>query len=127
VQPRKNIIKDIEIRNNMSGIVLITDEAAEQIKRLIHNRNKDTIGIRIGVKKAGCSGLKYTFEYTDVKYEHDEEVTDKGVTIFIQPKALLHIVGTTLDYKETRVSAGFNFINPNEKGRCGCGESFYTN
>lgn len=108
------------------NIISITNAAAERIKFLISKRNKLTAGIRIGVKSGGCSGLAYTFEYADVKNPADEEVVDKGVVIFIAQKAVLYLVGTELDYKDEKVKSGFVFLNPNEKGKCGCGESFYT-
>ncbi|WHQ46603.1 MAG: iron-sulfur cluster assembly accessory protein [Candidatus Midichloria sp.] len=110
----------------MRNIISITKTAANRIKALIAQRNKVTAGIRIGVKQGGCSGLAYTFEYVDEKNPADEEVVDKDVVIFIAPKAVLYLVGTELDYKDERVKSGFVFINPNEKGKCGCGESFYT-
>lgn len=109
----------------MAGPILqITENAAERVKLLLDKRDKPSVGIRIGVKSGGCSGLSYTFEYADQKNALDEVVVDKGVTILIEPKAVLHIVGTTLDFVDEKVKSGFVFNNPNAKAHCGCGESF---
>jgi len=101
----------------------MTDRAAERLRDLV-SKKPDKIGIRLGVKRRGCNGLSYTLNYADSKPENDEEVVDKGVTIFIEPMALFHLVGTVMDWEETPLAAEFTFNNPNEKGRCGCGESF---
>lgn len=106
------------------AIISVTDAAAEKIKSIISKREKETLGIRVGVKKGGCSGLEYVFEFSDQEKVGDEKVNDKGVTIFIDPAAILYLIGTTLDYHEDIKKSGFTFVNPNEKGRCGCGESF---
>lgn len=106
------------------AILKITDNAAERVKFLLEKREKPSVGIRIGVKSGGCSGLSYTFEYADQKNPLDEVIEDKGVTILVEPKAVLHIVGTTLDFVDEKVKSGFVFNNPNAKGHCGCGESF---
>ena len=105
-------------------VITITDNAAERIKFLISKREKPSLGIKVGVRSGGCSGLAYTFEYAEVKGQFDEEVEDKGVKVLIDPKALMYLIGTKLDYVDEEVKSGFVFINPNEKGRCGCGESF---
>ena len=76
--------------------------------------------------KAGCSGLSYTLEYADQKSEFDETVEDNGVTIFVDPKAVMFLIGTEMDFVEDKLKSGFVFSNPNEKGRCGCGESFHV-
>ncbi len=105
-------------------ILSITDDAAERIKILIAKRDKPTVGIKVGVKQGGCSGLSYTFEYCDQKGEFDETIEDKGVVVIVDPKAVMFIIGTTLDFVDEKVKSGFVFINPNESGRCGCGSSF---
>ena len=111
----------------MAGHILtLTDAAAERVKALIASRGKQTAGVRVGIRSKGCSGLSYTLEFADEKGAHDEVVEDKGVTVFIDPKATLFIIGTQMDYVEDKLQSGFVFTNPNEKGRCGCGESFHV-
>jgi iron-sulfur cluster assembly protein len=107
-------------------IINITDTAAEQIKNLISNHEKPVLGIRISIKSGGCSGLSYSFEYAYEQKPTDEIVEDKGISIFIEQKAVIYLLGTTLDYIDQKVRSGFVFINPNEKGRCGCGSSFHV-
>ena len=104
----------------------VTDAAAERVKSLLQQRGKESAGVRIGVRTAGCSGLSYTLEYANEKAEFDEIVEDNGVTIFVDPKAVLFLVGTEMDFVEDKLKSGFVFSNPNEKGRCGCGESFHV-
>jgi len=104
----------------------VTDAAAKRIQALLTQRGKPSAGIRIGVRARGCSGLTYTLEYADEKGKLDEVVQDKGVTILIDPKATMFIIGTEMDYVEDKIQSGFTFRNPNEKGRCGCGESFHV-
>jgi iron-sulfur cluster assembly protein len=104
----------------------LTDAAAERIRALLSKRGKPAVGIRIGVRSRGCSGLTYTLEYADEKGKLDELVQDKGVTVLIDPKASMFIIGTEMDYVEDKLQSGFTFRNPNEKGRCGCGESFHV-
>jgi len=104
----------------------VTDAAAQRIQALLARRSKPSVGVRIGVRSRGCSGLSYTIEYADEKAKFDEVVEDKGVTILIDPKAVMFILGTEMDYVEEKLQSGFVFRNPNEKGRCGCGESFHV-
>jgi iron-sulfur cluster assembly protein len=110
----------------MKQAMTVTDAAAERIKALMSKRGKPSAGIRIGVRSRGCSGLTYTLEYADDKGKYDEIVQDKGVTIIIDPKASMFIIGTEMDWIEDKLQSGFAFRNPNEKGRCGCGESFHV-
>jgi iron-sulfur cluster assembly protein len=104
----------------------VTDSAAQRIQALLARRGKPSLGIRVGVRSRGCSGLTYTLEYADEKGKFDEVVQDKGVTILIDPKATMFIIGTEMDFVEDKLQSGFTFRNPNEKGRCGCGESFHV-
>jgi iron-sulfur cluster assembly protein len=106
--------------------MMVTDAAAERIKALLARRGKPSLGIRVGVRSRGCSGLTYTLEYADEKGKFDELVEDKGVTILIDPKATMFILGTEMDFVDDKLESGFKFTNPNEKGRCGCGESFHV-
>jgi len=104
--------------------VQLTDAAAARVKELIAKSDKPVIGLRVGVKTRGCSGMSYVVEYAEEKKPFEEEVEDKGVKILIDPTALMFIVGSTMDYRVGKLESGFVFENPNETGRCGCGESF---
>jgi len=104
----------------------LTGSAVERVKALLDQRGKPSAGIRIGVRTKGCSGLSYTLEYADAKGPADEVVEQDGVTILIDPKASMFIFGTEMDFVEEKLQTGFVFRNPNEKGRCGCGESFHV-
>ncbi len=104
----------------------VTDSAARRIQALLTKRGKPSVGVRVGVRSRGCSGLSYTIEYADEKGKFDEIVEDKGVTVLVDPKAVMFILGTEMDYVEEKLQSGFTFRNPNEKGRCGCGESFHV-
>jgi iron-sulfur cluster assembly protein len=104
----------------------VTETAAKRIQALLAKRGRPSVGIRVGVRSRGCSGLTYTLEYADERGKFDEVVEDKGVTILIDPKAAMFILGTEMDYIEDKLQSGFAFRNPNEKGRCGCGESFHV-
>lgn len=104
----------------------VTEAAAERVRALLDKRGKPSAGVRIGVRSAGCSGLSYTLEYADERGAHDEVVEDHGVTLLIDPKASMFLLGTEMDYVEDKLQSGFVFNNPNEKGRCGCGESFHV-
>ena len=106
--------------------IQLTEAAAQRVQALLDKRGKPSIGIRIGVRSKGCSGLSYTLEYADKKEPMDELVEQHGVTVLIDPKATLFILGTEMDYVEEKLQSGFVFRNPNEKGRCGCGESFHV-
>ena len=110
----------------MPPLFTISDAAAAQIQTVIAMRDKPAEGIKIGVKSRGCSGLSYTLEYADEITKFDEVVEDKGVKVIIDPKATMFVIGTEMDYVEEKLSSGFTFNNPNEKGRCGCGESFHV-
>jgi iron-sulfur cluster assembly protein len=107
-------------------VMMVTPTAVERIKALIEGRGKPTAGIRIGVRSKGCSGLSYTLEFADSQQPMDEVVETSGVRLLIDPKASLFLIGTEMDYAEEKLKSGFVFKNPNEKGRCGCGESFHV-
>jgi iron-sulfur cluster assembly protein len=107
-------------------VMRVTPLAAERIKALIASRGKPTVGIRIGVRSKGCSGMSYTLEFADKQEPMDEVVEADGVKLLIDAKASLFLIGTEMDYEEEKLKSGFVFRNPNEKGRCGCGESFHV-
>lgn len=104
----------------------LTEAAAKRVQDLLSKRGKPSVGIRIGVRAKGCSGLSYTLEYADETNPFDEVVEHNGVTVLIDPKATMFILGTEMDWVEEKMQNGFVFRNPNEKGRCGCGESFHV-
>jgi iron-sulfur cluster assembly protein len=107
-------------------VMMVTPAAAERVKGLIDKRDKPTVGIRIGVRSKGCSGMSYTLEFADKQEPMDEVVETGGIRLLIDPKASLFLIGTEMDYEEEKLKQGFVFKNPNEKGRCGCGESFHV-
>ena len=104
----------------------VTEAAAQQIKTLMERSGKPAIGLRIGVSPKGCSGLSYKMEFAEERDPLDEVVETMGVCVLIDPKATMFILGTELDYVADKMQTGFVFRNPNEKGRCGCGESFHV-
>ncbi len=104
----------------------LTDAAADRVKALMSKAPDAMIGLRIGVKARGCSGLSYDVQYASEKMKFDEVVEDKGVTVLIDPAAVMFLIGSEMDYVDDKFQTGFVFRNPNEKGRCGCGESFHV-
>ena len=104
----------------------LTDAAADRVKHLIDEQEKSEAVLRISVRTQGCSGLAYSMEYADAPLPMDELVEDKGVKICVDPLATMYLAGTEMDYVEDKLTSGFVFNNPNEKGRCGCGESFHV-
>ena len=105
-------------------IIKISDNAVNKIKEIMFAADSSTIGVRVGVKSGGCAGLSYVMEYaTDIK-PNEEVVEEKGVKVLIDPKAIIYLLGTEMDYKKEKFSSQFIFKNPNETERCGCGESF---
>jgi iron-sulfur cluster assembly protein len=106
--------------------ITVTPAALERVRQLLDKRGKPSVGVRVGVRSRGCSGLSYTLEYADAKGPADETVEVDGVTILIDPKASMFIFGTEMDFVVDKLQSGFVFRNPNEKGRCGCGESFHV-
>jgi iron-sulfur cluster assembly protein len=106
-------------------LMSLSDAAAERLRALYAKGEQGKL-LRIGVKSKGCSGMAYDLAFVEAPGPGDEVVTDKGVTILVDRKATLYLIGTMMDYEVKPMSAGFVFVNPNEKGRCGCGESFHV-
>jgi len=104
-------------------VVRLTDAAAERIKYVMANAAEPVVGVRVGVKNGGCAGMSYTMEYAREIEKADEVVEDKGVRVLIDPKAVLFLLGTEMDYRTDKLSAQFVFNNPNQTSACGCGES----
>ena len=103
--------------------VTLTDAAAERVREIMANAEKPHVALRVGVKNGGCAGQEYTFAYAEQIEPLDEVVEDKGVTILIEPKAVLFLIGSEIDYETTKLASKFVFRNPNETDACGCGES----
>lgn len=103
--------------------VSLTEAAADRVREIMANAEKPSVGIRVGVKNGGCAGQEYTFAYAESIEPLDEVVEDKGVTILIDPKAILFLIGSEIDYETTKLASKFVFRNPNQTDACGCGES----
>jgi iron-sulfur cluster assembly protein len=103
--------------------VTLTEAAARHVNRYLAKRGKG-LGIRLGVKTTGCSGLAYKLEYVDLQAEEDVVFEDQGIKVLVDPKSMPYVDGTKLDFVREGLNEGFKFINPNERDRCGCGESF---
>ncbi len=104
-------------------IISLTDAAADRIKAIMARSEKSIAGVRLGVKKGGCAGMEYTLSYAETVNPADEVVEDKGVTVFVEPQAVLFLLGTQMDFKTDKLTSGFVFNNPNQTSACGCGES----
>jgi iron-sulfur cluster assembly protein len=111
------------IRRPRPKVVTLTEGAAARVREIMGKAEKPYAGLRVGVKNGGCAGQEYVLEYAETAGPLDEVVEDKGVTILIEPKAVLFLIGTTIDYEVSKLSAKFVFKNPNETDACGCGES----
>ena len=107
-------------------VLTLTPAAIDRVKFLMNQRGKPSYGIRISVRTKGCSGLAYALEFANDLSPQDELIEVEGVRVLIDPKAIMFILGAQMDYREEQMAAGFVFTNPNEKGRCGCGESFHV-
>ena len=105
-------------------IISLSDNAANRIKEIMSGAEKDSIGVRVGVKSGGCAGMSYVMEYAKEINPNDEIIEEKGVKVFIDSGAIMYLLGTEMDYKKEQFSSNFVFKNPNETERCGFGESF---
>ena len=108
----------------MPQAISVSPAALNQIRHLLAERDKPSLGIRIGLKTKGCNGLAYNIEYADEQHSLDECIKIDEITILIDPKAIMFLIGTEMDFTADKFQSGFVFNNPNEKGRCGCGKSF---
>ena len=108
----------------MKQVIKLTDNAASRIKDIMSKDENKSLGVRVGVKSGGCAGMSYIMEYAKEINPNDEVIEDKGVKVFIDPGAIMYLLGTEMDYKKEQFSSSFIFKNPNETERCGCGESF---
>ncbi|WP_411287962.1 HesB/IscA family protein [Phenylobacterium sp.] len=115
IQPR--------VRRPRPKVVTLTDRAADRVREIMDRAEKPYAGLRVGVKNGGCAGQEYVLEYATAAGPLDETVEDKGVTILVEPKAVLFLIGTEIDYETSKLAAKFVFRNPNETDACGCGES----
>ena len=104
-------------------VMTLTDAAADRVRQVIARSEKPMAGLRIGVKNGGCAGMEYTMEFAEEAGKFDEVVEDKGVKVLIDPKAILYLLGTEMDFKADKFAAQFVFNNPNQTSACGCGES----
>jgi iron-sulfur cluster assembly protein len=104
--------------------ITLTERAAARVRALIAKASKPVLGLRVGVNAKGCSGMSYVVEYAEEQRKFEDVVDQHGVKLFIDPTAVMYLLGSELDYREDKLESGFVFTNPNEKGRCGCGESF---
>jgi iron-sulfur cluster assembly protein len=111
------------VRRERPPVVTLTEAAAARVREIMDRAEVPYAGLRVGVKNGGCAGQEYTMEYATERGPLDESVVDKGVTVLVEPKAVLFLVGSVIDYETTKLSSKFVFRNPNETDACGCGES----
>ena len=104
-------------------IMSLTDAAAERVREIMQESETPVMGVRVGIKNAGCAGQAYTLDYVSEPVKGDDHVVDKGVNVFVEPKATLFLLGTVMDFEEDILKSGFTFKNPNQTDACGCGES----
>ena len=107
-------------------ILTLTDRARARVRHLVEKADRPVKGIRVSVTNKGCSGMAYDVRYVDDVVPMDEKVEYGDVTVYVDPYAVMFILGSEMDYQEDKLQSGFVFNNPNEKGRCGCGESFHV-
>ena len=114
----------IRIKFMSERVIKLSDKAVSRIKEIMSQAKNSPIGVRVGVKSGGCAGMSYVMEYAKDIKPNEEVIEDKGVKVLIDPKAIIYLLGTEMDYKKEKFSSQFVFKNPNETERCGCGESF---
>ena len=104
-------------------IMSLTDAAAERVREIMADSDTPVVGVRVGIKNAGCAGQAYTLDYVGAPVPGDDHVVDKGVDVYVEPKATLFLLGTVMDFEDGILKSGFTFRNPNQTDACGCGES----
>ena len=104
-------------------VLTLSDAAALRVQEIIEKADRPIAGVRVGVKNGGCAGMSYTMEYAEAQKPGEDVVEDKGVKVFVDPKAVLFLLGTEMDYQTTKLASQFVFKNPNQTSACGCGES----
>ena len=104
-------------------VMSLTDAAAERVREIIAKSERPVLGLRVGVKNGGCAGMEYTMEWANEQKPFDEVIEEKGVKVLIDPKAILFLLGTEMDFQSSALKSGFTFNNPNQTSACGCGES----
>ncbi len=109
---------------NLGPVLNVTDAAATRVKELVERGEDNVVGLRVGVRTGGCSGLMYQVEYAQEVKPFEETIETGGVKVFVDPTALMYLIGAEMDFRESKFESGFVFNNPNETDRCGCGESF---
>ena len=119
----ETIVPTARVRRPRPKVVTLSDSAAARVREIMDRAEKPYAGLRVGVKNGGCAGQEYVMEYAEAAGPLDEVVEDKGVVILVDPKAVLFLIGTEIDYETTRLASKFVFRNPNETDACGCGES----
>ena len=117
------VADEAQMRNSRFKAMSLSESAAARVKEIVAAADKPIVGVRVGVKNGGCAGMSYTMEFAEAVAANDEVVEDKGVKLLIDPKALLFLLGSEMDFKADKLSASFVFKNPNETSACGCGES----
>jgi len=105
------------------SVISLTERAADRVRELVAANERPLVGVRVGVKNAGCAGMTYTLDPVETPDAADDHVSAHGVDVWVDPKALMFLLGSTMDYENTKLRAGFVFQNPNEVSSCGCGES----
>ncbi|KRA42574.1 MULTISPECIES: HesB/IscA family protein [Devosia] len=104
-------------------IMSLSDAAAERITEIIEDSDQPVVGLRVGIKNAGCAGVSYTMDYVTEPVAGDDHVQDHGVNVWVDPKATMYLLGTVMDFEQSKMGSSFSFKNPNQTGACGCGES----
>lgn len=110
----------------MAAVIALTPDAADQMKSMLDQQGQGAVGVRVGVKARGCSGMMYYMEYAQEVEQGDEVVEANGIKVIVDPASIMHLLGTTINYVSNEFEEGFTFDNPNVRGSCGCGESFHT-